>query len=260
MPVLGAAYMPHPPIVIPEVGKGDEVMVEKTASAMRKVGEEINTAGPHTIVCFSPHGTLQPDYVGWAANPTFVGDLGGFGAPEVNFEYKNNLDLVERICTEVEHSRGYEHPGDTCVLDHGALVPLYYVDSNNNFELVYGGYSYRDAAFHFEYGKHLGGVLLSSDNPIYIIGSGDLSHRLAPNAPAEYNEDAHLFDERIVSITKNNNWEAVLDIPEDLLEKAGECGLRSFAMFAGLMRRLELTVEVLSYEGPFGVGYMVAKS
>lgn len=41
-------------------------------------------------------------------------------------------------------------------------------------------------------------------------------------------------------------------------KRAAECGLHSFQIMAGALDRTPVTSELLSYEGPFGVGYGVA--
>ena len=46
---------------------------------------------------------------------------------------------------------------------------------------------------------------------------------------------------------------------ERLCSRAGECGLRSFIMMAGALNGFDVSTTVHSYEGPFGVGYMVAE-
>jgi aromatic ring-opening dioxygenase LigB subunit len=235
--------------------------MEPTFTALSRVGEELNFSAPPTIMLISPHGYIDQVQIPWSVNSTHIGDLSNFGAPNIGWELKNNMDVVETICEEIPNSVGYTTPGDSTVLDHGALVPLAFVDKGQKFKLVYGGYCYKDGEFHFNYGKQLGEVLRQMDEEnIYILCSGDLSHRLSPNAPAGFNPNAHEFDEMIVSMTKDNNWEAIPHINPLLVEQAGECGFRSWAMFAGLARSMEFTIDVLSYQAPFGVGYMVAKS
>ena len=44
-----------------------------------------------------------------------------------------------------------------------------------------------------------------------------------------------------------------------LIERAGECGLRSIWIMAGALDGYNVKSEVYSYEGPFGVGYCVAR-
>lgn len=260
MSVQGIAFVPHPPVVLPEVAPEEESKIEKTFQGLTKVAQEIEFMTPKTVLLISPHGYLHQDMVPFSVNSTHLGDLGKFGASGISREFENNMELVETITEEVPNTIGYTMPGDTTVLDHGALVPLAFIDREVPFKLVYGGYSYKDGKFHYNYGEQLGYVLDNVDESIFIICSGDLSHRLSPEAPAGYNPDAHLFDEKIVEMTRNDNWEGAMELDPELINAAGECGFRSWAMFAGLCRKLEFSIDVISYEAPFGVGYMVAKS
>ena len=93
---------------------------------------------------------------------------------------------------------------------------------------------------------------------VAIIASGDLSHRLIPSAPAGYDPMGKAFDEKLVKAISCLDSKAVLRFEPELIERAGECGLRSIIILLGALEGLKVTPEVLSYEGPFGVGYMVA--
>lgn len=53
--------------------------------------------------------------------------------------------------------------------------------------------------------------------------------------------------------------EDIISFDLKLSEKAGECGLRSFMIMAGVLDNYKIKPEILSYEGPFGVGYCTAK-
>jgi AmmeMemoRadiSam system protein B len=93
---------------------------------------------------------------------------------------------------------------------------------------------------------------------VALVASGDLSHRLAIGGPYEYEPTAHLFDEQIVNSIAAQNPSGVLDVDCDLKDRAGECGYRSIVIALGAVDDQSPRFNVLSYEGPFGVGYMVA--
>lgn len=59
-------------------------------------------------------------------------------------------------------------------------------------------------------------------------------------------------------IIKEGKLEKFLEMDKDMVEEAGECGLRSLQILAGILDGLPLKSQVLSYEGPWGVGYMTA--
>jgi AmmeMemoRadiSam system protein A len=94
---------------------------------------------------------------------------------------------------------------------------------------------------------------------VAFIASGDLSHRLKPQAPAGYNPNAHVFDEQVVDALRANDPAKIIDIDFNLRRLAGECGYRSMLVAIGASSELPLSCEVLSYEAPFGVGYLVAQ-
>src|SRR5262249_23489933 len=94
---------------------------------------------------------------------------------------------------------------------------------------------------------------------VAFIASGDLSHRLKPRAPAGYNPDAHVFDEQVVEALRANAPQRIVAIDHNVRKLAGECGYRSMLVAIGASSDLPLSCEVLSYEAPFGVGYLVAQ-
>src|SRR5207248_7453031 len=95
--------------------------------------------------------------------------------------------------------------------------------------------------------------------PVAFIASGDLSHRLKPGAPAGFNPEAHLFDEEVVDAIRNSQTNRIVNIDQKLRQLAGECGYRSMLVALGATEGITSACEVLSYEAPFGVGYLVAQ-
>ena len=48
--ILRYYLMPHPPLIIPEVGRGQEKVIQKTIDACNKIGEECPSKPPR-IFC-----------------------------------------------------------------------------------------------------------------------------------------------------------------------------------------------------------------
>jgi AmmeMemoRadiSam system protein A len=95
------------------------------------------------------------------------------------------------------------------------------------------------------------------DRSAILIASGDLSHRLTPDAPYGFRPQGPLFDRLVIDALRARAWEQIEALDPDLVEEAGECGLRPLAILLGAGRAANLQSQVLSYEGPFGVGYPV---
>ena len=90
------------------------------------------------------------------------------------------------------------------------------------------------------------------------LASADLSTAIR-TAPAGYHPDGVRFDNILVDKVRTGNLQGLLEIDPALAERAGECGWRSIMMLTGALDGYEITPKVLSYEGPFGVGYLVAE-
>ena len=211
----------------------------------------------------SPHAAVDPDRMGVGLATRYRGDLGLFGARQVAVDLEGDAPLGESIIREAV-SRGLpvrplRSHGDEIELDHGVLVPLSFTIEHLAVppRLVVLTFSFLDTAAHIEFGRVIASAVEASGRRVLYIASGDLSHRLTQEAPAGYNPDAHEFDEKVVGAFRAGDPAALLAIPERLLHLAGECGYRSLVVLFGLLDGRHYVTRLLSYEGPFGVGYMV---
>jgi len=62
----------------------------------------------------------------------------------------------------------------------------------------------------------------------------------------------------VCQVLKSGNFIDLFNLDPQVIDKAGECGFRSLMILAGILDQLAINPELLSYEGPFGVGYAVA--
>jgi len=254
-----ACITPHAPIIVPSVGKEEAVKVEKTVKAMEELAENLKKTNPQTLVIVSPHTPLLPEAFGLAVNKNFSGDLSQFG----DFETKLSFYLDEELAETIEKTakkRGL--PLQTFSLDfmdHGMVVPLSFLTKDMpGIKIVPLTFSYLDRQSHFLFGKMLQETTQKSDKNIAFVASGDLSHALTFDAPAGFHPDGKRFDQQIVSLIKENKFNEVINLDEKLVQNAAECGYRSLLILFGLLDSLSFQTKFLSYEGPFGVGYLVS--
>ena len=255
-----ASICPHPPIIVPTIGSlPDLKKVSKTVEAMEKLAEIFVKSTPDTVIVISPHGPVDFNQFTINDSPTLAGHFYNFGDFQTELIFKNNLELVEQIEKESKNAKIPLRKVNLGELDHGALVPLYYLAKEHpNFKVVPIAFSYLDIETHFKFGKALRKVIDSQDKKVAIVASGDLSHRLTPEAPAGYNPRGKEFDEKLVELLKKKDDKGILNMESDLIEEAGECGYRSIVILLGALNGLKYHSETLSYQGPFGVGYLVA--
>ncbi|MBE3593056.1 MAG: AmmeMemoRadiSam system protein A [Thermoanaerobacter sp.] len=270
MGVLLSCYlMPHPPIIVPEVGRGEEKKIQKTIDSLNTVSSNIKEKKPDTVIVITPHGYVFRDAVAVTTFPRLEGDLGQFGARGVRFEFENDLELVEKI---VEESRKKDIPiaevDDELAkkyvlskkLDHGTIVPLYFVAKHySNFRLVHISYGFLSFEQLYEFGTAIGDAIRNSNKKVVFIASGDLSHKLTPNSPNGYTPKGEVFDNKLLNLLSEMRVEEIIGMDKGLIEEAAECGFRSVCVMLGVLDGYEVKAKVLSYEGPFGVGYGVCK-
>lgn len=263
MPISFASICPHPPILIPEVGGKEVEKIKKTKSAMETLAQELTKAEPETLIIISPHTLIYPDRMNVCGMQYLYGDLSYFGAPNVVFNFENDLDLAIEIDKEANqngiNTLLYNNGERVYQLDHGVIVPLYYLIQKleRPIKIIPVGYSLLNREKHFKFGEILSKVAQTNKN-IGLIASGDLSHRLHPLAPAGYSKKGKLFDQKLITLLKEKKTNEILTLDENFIEEAGECGYRSILILLGALNNLNYNIEVLSYEGPFGVGYLVA--
>jgi MEMO1 family protein len=251
-----AAITPHPPIIIPEIGDAASLKkAQKTIAAMEMLRDKLEKANPETLIIISPHAEMEGSRFVINSNPILRGSFVDFGYDKV-FDFKNDLEAVNRIAYFNDIDSIPTHLHEEGFLDHGALVPLYYLTKNIQPKIVHLAFSMLDAQTHYRFGQNLG-KMCCEDKKIAIVASGDFSHRLTPEAPAGYSPRGKEFDEALIDYLKKAKTKDILNLDENLVEEAGQCGLRSVVILLGALEG-KYTFDLLSYEGPFGVGYMVA--
>lgn len=267
MPVTAGYLMPHPPVLIREVGNGRERGCEKTITGYAQAALHVKGQAPDTIVVITPHGPLFTDGLAIGGEPVLHGNLKAFGAPEVSVERTNAVEWVERIIYEAGKidvpvvridrvsARTY---GTTTELDHGVQVPLYFINQQwKNYRLIHITYGLLSIPRLFVFGQLLKRLFNEAQENIAVIASGDLSHCLKDDGPYAFHPDGPRFDEAAMGFLKDGDFAGLLTMDSALVKNAGECAYRSLAILGGVLDGTELESTCYSYEGPFGVGYGV---
>jgi|SRR5215213_3039446 len=251
---------PHPPIMVPEVGRESLSAVVQSIDAMAELTKRLIDSGSETVILISPHAPLEADSFVAYEGPEVYGDFSHFNAPGTRF----TVAVDEELLTAIKGAAAAENYHVSILpehdLDHGTAVPLYFLLQNGwQGKVVTLGYSFLSNEDHLRFGSCIKGAVDQVGRRVAFIASGDLSHRLKPQAPAGYNPDAHVFDEEVVEALRSNAPQRIVEIDHNLRRLAGECGYRSMLVAIGASSDLPWSCEVLNYEAPFGVGYLVAQ-
>lgn len=268
MSIVFCGIMPHPPIAVPEVGGAESDMIKATCEAMVELGRRIKESGAETLVMISPHATVFGDAIAINALPSTRGDLAAFRAPQVVLSYRYDQELGREITWQAEDlavpvaeidQKLADRLKVSLELDHGFLVPLYFLQQAGlKLPLVPCSMGLFPPEKLYAFGLAVKQAAEATKKKVAVIASGDLSHRLTADAPAGYDPKGREFDQAIADHIKSLDVMGLINLDEDLCRRAGECGLRPITMMLGALDGLAAKSEVLSYEGTFGVGYLVA--
>jgi aromatic ring-opening dioxygenase LigB subunit len=254
--------------MIAEVGGNNCLQIRKTIEAVEAATEFLLDKNPATIVIMSPHGPTFRDAVGINIAPFLTGNLAAFGAPDIEVSFETSSLLVQNIIKQSERLGVSLIALDDDIalryrfslqLDHGAVIPLHYFHKAGfRGQIVHMASGFLSYSEMYTCGKAVQTAICDSRQKVAVIASGDLSHRLLAGAPAGFSPEGKKFDAWIVERLKTMDVKSMFNISPESVEDAGECGLRPIFFLMGALDGLAAESQLLSYEGPFGVGYAVA--
>ena len=261
MSMLGAVVMPHPPVLLPEVGGGRECELAATGQAMGAAAEEVARWNPDVLIVSSPHTILYGDYFHIAPGNGAEGDLSAFSAPQVRVRTAYDTALRDEIVRRAQAAGleagtlGQRDPH----LDHGVVIPLWFLRrAGVDCPIVRMGLSGFSPLEHYRLGQCAAEAAESLGRRAVFVASGDLSHKLKADGPYGFAPEGPVFDEAVTRAMASGDFLQLLTMEPSLCERAAECGLRSFQMMAGALDGQAVAPRLLSHEGTFGVGYAVA--
>ncbi|MBN1263697.1 MAG: hypothetical protein JW991_05070 [Candidatus Pacebacteria bacterium] len=220
-------FAPHPPILLPQTGAPfDRAKVKKTTAALEKMGQEIARIKPEIIIISSPH----PDW-GFEVPWYFVKKSG--------FENQSSKVILKNQRRQTPANFRIEPETPT-------VYPI--LTTPDSIQQ------------HYQWGQEIA-ARINLEKKWLWLASGDMSHRLKEDGPYGLHPSGKKFDRAFLNLLKEKAVEKILELDPLLIEEAGECGLRSFCLALGALEAggENWQPQILSYEAPFGVGYLVAR-
>ena len=266
MSILAAFMVPHPPMIVPEIGQGSEAQVAETTRAYEQAADEIAALAPETIVVTSPHSILYGDYFHISPGKGAKGSFSQFGAGNVKFSVDYDTELVSEICRLAD---GQEFPAGTLgerdkTLDHGTMVPLWFIErayekagAPKDYKLIRVGLSGLPLTDHYRLGQIIRYAAENTGRRTVIVASGDLSHKLQDYGPYGFAKEGPEYDARIMDVCGRGAFGELFDFSESFCDRAAECGHRSFVIMAGAFDGMAVEAKALSHQDVTGVGYGV---
>ena len=261
MSILGAIIVPHPPLIIPAVGRGREREVQATIDAYQATAEQVAAWKPEVLIITSPHQIMYADYFHISPGRGAAGDMSAFGAAQTKLRVEYDAPLRREIIRRAEAAGlragtlGERDPS----LDHGTFLPLYFLqEAGLDCPILRIGLSGFSPLDHYRLGQCIAQAVDALGRRAVFVASGDLSHKLRNDGPSGYTPEGPEFDRQITEAMAAGDFLRFLTMDPALCERAAECGLRSFQIMAGALDGQAVESKLLSYEGVTGVGYGVA--
>jgi AmmeMemoRadiSam system protein A/AmmeMemoRadiSam system protein B len=261
MSILRAAIAPHPPIIVPAIGRGEEKKISKTTASYREAMRFLAEIKPDTVIISTPHSVMYSDYFHISPGRSAKGDFGQFHRSDVGVSVSYDDELIqaiEKIAGEMRFPAGTLGEVDKA-LDHGVMIPLLFLNEvYKDYRIVRIGLSGLSLADHYAMGQLIQKAVNELSRKAVYIASGDLSHKLLEDGPYGFSKEGPEYDKALMEIMASSDFGKLLEFDPAFLEKAAECGHGSFTMMAGAFDGRKIKSRVLSHEGSFGVGYGLA--
>ncbi len=261
MGVIAGFAVPHPPLIIPAVGRGEEKQIQKTIDAYYEVARRIKQLAPEVLVVSSPHAPLFRDGFHVAVDREFSGSMADFHAPQEKVSVEGDVEFARAIidaAAEADIPAG-PYGGRNLALDHASFIPLWFLQQVGfSAPIVLMGFSGFPFNVHYRFGRIIASVADRLDRRAVWVASGDLSHKQKADGPYGYVPEGPEFDRQICEIFASGELDRMADFDESFTDAAAECGLRSFMLMAGALQGKPIDAELLSHQATFGVGYGVA--
>ncbi len=261
MSVVGAIAVPHPPLIIPTVGRGREAQVQQTIDAYREAARQVAAWNPEVLIIPSPHSILYADYFHISPGGRASGSMARFGAPQtritVSYDTKLRAEII-RLAEDADLPAGTMGERDAS-LDHGTFLPLYFLrEAGVECPIVRIGLSGLDPLAHYRLGQCIAEAAEHLSRRTVVVASGDLSHKMTQDGPYGFAPEGPIFDDLVTKAMDQGDFLTLLTMDPSLCEKAAECGLRSFQIMAGALDGKAVSSRLLCHQGVTGVGYGVA--
>lgn len=253
-----AALVPHPPLLIPLFEKKEGAKLAKTVKALKQIEQDLYLTKPETIIIITPHAKSFDDAFTTNIHDKCHTDYNMFGDISTKQEYPIDIMLASRVREMCDNENIQLQTVSTDTIDHGAGVPLQFLASHlPNIKILPIGISEKNAKEHFDFGYLIKKVIMESDKRIAVICSADLSHALITDSPAGFHKEGEEFDKKIQEVLTSGNTSSLLQMDDEFIKNASTCGYKPIVTILGMLQRIDYSAKVLSYESPFGVGYLV---
>ncbi|MBI4091103.1 MAG: hypothetical protein HY422_03690 [Candidatus Komeilibacteria bacterium] len=255
-----AAFVPHPLISVPELGKGHTARIRHTLKGFKDLAAELYAAQPHTILVISQHAASVPGLFTVNQQPHLSISFASFGNLTDRLTVANNIGFGYRLKESLETSIPIALTDDN-PLDYGTGIALFHMLRQIKPESVHV-VSIGTAAVPlpdvYQFGRAIDRQIHLAQERIAVIATGDFAHGASRTSVGGYNPKALSFNKDIKTALEQKDIKTILLLSKARLENVAACGVQPLAALLGIMGERVFRTEIVSYEVALGVGYLTA--
>lgn len=255
MALIEIALLPPSPLLIPEIGKQNKSLLEKTEKSYKQIAEKLKDID--VIISFSDYGDGLDKELSFNISPELEADLKEFGYLTPLGPFLPSLSIADYLHKGATENLDIKLLSQKS-LDYGSGIPLYLLSDGGQRKikvLPILAAKEQDLRYHYQAGQILAPLLSSRKEKIAVIAAGESSSRLKQNSPAGYSPKGIRFEQKLKeALADDNAFEKILALEGELAQISGEKILKQLSFIMGLREKGQ--IKVLSYEDALGTGYL----
>jgi len=273
MTLVYACIAPHGSEAIAKLASKSTVRkFQKTREGLRRLAKEVRKAKPDTIVIVSPHNLKlwQKIAVVTAENSTGTLQASLRNKRSVHLRVKCDVEFAKELL-EAAAKRSMPVIGanygtsegvtSDMPMDWGTLVPLWFMipDCRPKPKVVIVTPSREiPLSQNFQFGRVIGELCERKAKRIVFVASADQAHRHKKSGPYGFNKASKEYDKFVVNAIQGGRIESILKLRRKFVEAARPDSLWQMTMLAGVVDRVRMNAEVISYDAPTYFGMICA--
>jgi len=268
MGLVFACIMPHGAEAIPQLAEHRQKDFGKTTQSMESIAAAMRREGVDTVVIATPHNLRLKSNIGIVTTEFTEGALRTENA-SVQIRLKCDRVLSQTILKEAEETClpvvgvdcGTNEGESSCMpMDWGTLIPLWFLKSQIEKLQVVIVTPSREIPMQdlVEFGTVIAHAAEKHGRKVAFVASADQAHAHKKSGPYGFHADSAKFDQLLVDMIKQNRLEDVLKLDEKLIENAKPDSIWQLAILIGILRKVPMQANFLSYQAPTYFGLLCA--
>ena len=257
--IVFSALVPSSPFLFPSIGQSATDKLKATLQAYQELSAHLYAAQPDIIVVVSSYKTVEASTFFINQSPHYTGHVKEFGDLEFSFRRKGAIgfahhwkeSLARTSPVQLHTKQDLHHtisiPAEilTKPLPRVKIIPVEVADVSSDL--------------HYQFGKESNSAFASAQQRVAVCVLATLSQKLSPDSPAGFSLAAKTYDTFMMSHIRKLDSEAIRSMDPELVEDAGALSHDGIIWLLGLLEGMNAKSDVLSYESPFGIGYVSAE-